>query len=216
MPFVVFFTGLCIDSGTRPLAAPFSRIGSLSGLVTQERIPKATESCSPEEAKWWGDVREAGNQFAAAAHQKHRAVTEARREGKIRADEDDGLTQAKREAYDVEIKSAGQKYSSILREGIDRSYRVPLRDRKSPLILYEGRLWYTRAARARGLTGEVRLKAQFRADGTIGEVRVVKGLGYGLDDKAVEAVRQMVFLPAVISGTLATVSTPIEVTFNLQ
>ena len=58
MPFVVFLTGLCIDSGTRPLAAPFSRIGPLSGLVTQERIPKATESCSPEEAKWWGDVKD--------------------------------------------------------------------------------------------------------------------------------------------------------------
>jgi TonB family protein len=66
------------------------------------------------------------------------------------------------------------------------------------------------------ITGEVRLSVEFRADGTIGKISVEKALGYRLDDKAIEAVRQIVFLPAVISGTLTTVTRPIEIEFKLR
>jgi hypothetical protein len=41
------------------------------------------------------------------------------------------------------------------------------------------------------------LAAIDRLDGTVGEVKIVQGLGYGLDEKAAEAARQMIFLTAV-------------------
>jgi TonB family protein len=215
---IILLIGLCISVSIATSATPpsISRIYLLSPASMQDRIPKATESCSPEEAKWWEDVREVGHQYSSAAYLKHKAVNEARRKRGIREDENDGLSQDERESYDAQIIRARENYVALLREGAEKAYRVPIRDRKNPLILYSGRVWYTREARARRVTGEVRLSVEFRAEGAVGEVKVVRGVGYGLDEKAIEAVRQMVFLPAVNSGRLTTVSKTIEVAFNLK
>jgi TonB family protein len=214
----VLATALCIQGGSRSPALPHSipRMDALSSLAIQDSIPKATEPCSPEEAKWWQDVREAGHQLAAAARRKHQAVTDARRKRGVGDDENDALTQNEREGYDTQIKKAREEYLRLLGEGTEKSYRVPLGDRKGPLILYSGRLWYTKEARAMRIAGEVRLIVVFGANGAVGAVKTAKGLGYGLDEKAIEAVREMVFLPAVNSGRLITVSKYIDVAFNLS
>src|SRR5581483_5151362 len=63
-------------------------------------------------------------------------------------------------------------------------------------ILNKPRPDYTEAARKEKITGQVIVEAVFRADGTITSVRVIRGLGYGLDEKAMEAVIQIRFRPA--------------------
>jgi periplasmic protein TonB len=64
--------------------------------------------------------------------------------------------------------------------------------------------------------GTVLLQAIITPDGRATEIRVLKGLGLGLDEKAVEAVRTWRFKPAAgPNGKPASVRQTIEVTFHL-
>jgi periplasmic protein TonB len=64
--------------------------------------------------------------------------------------------------------------------------------------------------------GTVLLQAIITPDGRATEIRVLKGLGLGLDEKAVEAVRTWRFKPASgPNGKPASVRQTIEVTFHL-
>ena len=53
------------------------------------------------------------------------------------------------------------------------------------------------------------------ADGKAEDIRVVKSLGMGLDEKAVEAVRKWVFKPGMSHGAPVSVRAQIEVNFRL-
>jgi len=55
---------------------------------------------------------------------------------------------------------------------------------------------YTDEARHAKLQGSVTLRVLVTADGRAGRVRMVKGLGFGLDDRAMEKVRIWRFEPA--------------------
>jgi len=55
----------------------------------------------------------------------------------------------------------------------------------------------TEESRKKKVSGSLALVVELRPDGTVGEVKIVQGLGYGLDEKAADAARQMIFLPAV-------------------
>jgi len=59
---------------------------------------------------------------------------------------------------------------------------------------------YTQEARARKVEGEVLLEVVFEASGKIHVTKVVRGLGYGLDDAAVRAAEQIRFKPALKDG----------------
>lgn len=85
-----------------------------------------------------------------------------------------------------------------------------------PRLAYEVKPDYTEEARQRNIEGDVTLQIIVRRDGTVGDVRVVRGLGYGLDQRAVEAVRQFRFQPATRLGTPVDVVVTIDVTFELR
>jgi TonB family protein len=57
-----------------------------------------------------------------------------------------------------------------------------------------------------------------RADGTIGDVQVVRSLDrtFGLDDQAIRAVRQWQFAPGTRMGEPVAVQVTIELTFALR
>jgi periplasmic protein TonB len=59
---------------------------------------------------------------------------------------------------------------------------------------------YTDEARKLGIEGEVLVEVVFRASGQVQTVRVVKGLGHGLDEAAVQAAGQIRFKPALQEG----------------
>ncbi|MBX7221371.1 MAG: energy transducer TonB [Blastocatellia bacterium] len=84
-----------------------------------------------------------------------------------------------------------------------------------PSILSQVKPKYSEEARQNKVQGKVVLSVEFRADGTIGEVRIVRGLGYGLDERAIEAARQIRFRPAVQNGVPVTTRAKVEFTFNL-
>ena len=86
----------------------------------------------------------------------------------------------------------------------------------APSLLREVKPVYTEEGRRRSVEGEVVMEVVVRADGSVGTVRVLRGLGSGLDQRAVEAVRQWRFLPARRHGAPVDVLVEIAVEFRLR
>jgi protein TonB len=88
----------------------------------------------------------------------------------------------------------------------------------SPRLIDEKRPEYTAAAMAAKVQGTVLLEATVGADGTVGAVRVLRSLDerFGLDQKAIEAVRRWRFRPGTYLGKPTAVKVLIELSFNLR
>lgn len=84
-----------------------------------------------------------------------------------------------------------------------------------PQIIKQSKARYTDEAREALIVGKVVLAVEFLADGTIGEIRVVRSLGYGLDEQAIEAARQIKFHPAMKDGEAMTYTSRVEFLFQL-
>jgi periplasmic protein TonB len=74
---------------------------------------------------------------------------------------------------------------------------------------------YTEEARAAKYSGSVMLSVVVDTEGKAQQLKVVKSLGMGLDEKAIEAVQQWRFRPGMNSGVPVNVRAQIEVNFNL-
>jgi len=85
-----------------------------------------------------------------------------------------------------------------------------------PRVLREVKPHYTETARQRGLQGDVLLEIVVHRDGSVGDVRIVQGLGHGLDQRAVEAVRQWRFAPAQRLGVPVDVMVEVAMEFRLR
>jgi periplasmic protein TonB len=85
-----------------------------------------------------------------------------------------------------------------------------------PRLLKEVRADYTDQARRANLSGEVVLEIVVRRDGSVGDVRILQRLGSGLDERAVQAVRQWRFAPATLKGVPVDVIVEVGVEFKLR
>lgn len=85
-----------------------------------------------------------------------------------------------------------------------------------PSIIREVKPDYPQDARRRGLEGDVVVEIIVRADGSVGQVRLLQGLGGGLDERAIAAVRQWRFDPARRRGTPVDVVVEIAVEFRMR
>mgnify|MGYP001616661672 CR=1 FL=1 len=85
-----------------------------------------------------------------------------------------------------------------------------------PRLLREVKPGYTEEARRTGVEGEVVLEIVVRRDGTVGDVRVLQRLGSGLDQKAIDAVRQWRFEAARRLGAPVDVVVKVAVEFKLR
>lgn len=85
-----------------------------------------------------------------------------------------------------------------------------------PRLLREVKADYTEDARRRSISGEVVLEIVVRRDGSVGDVRILKGLDRGLNDRAVQAVRQWRFAPAERQGAAVDVIVEVGVDFTLR
>ena len=86
----------------------------------------------------------------------------------------------------------------------------------APSILREVKPDYTEEGRRRNIEGDVVLEIIVRSDGTVGNVKLLRGLGAGLDERAVDAVRQWRFNPAHRYGTPVDVIVEVAVEFKLR
>lgn len=75
---------------------------------------------------------------------------------------------------------------------------------------------YSEEARKARYQGTVVLEAIVKRDGTVDILRVVRSLGFGLDENAIQALRQWRFKPGMRNGVPVDVALNIEVNFNLR
>jgi TonB family protein len=84
-----------------------------------------------------------------------------------------------------------------------------------PTITHREKAKYTEEARQNKVQGTVVLQVVFHANGSITDIRVVRGLPDGLTEKAIEAARKIRFNPAVKNGSPVSVRGTLEFSFNL-
>ena len=86
-----------------------------------------------------------------------------------------------------------------------------------PTLVKQEQPRYSPAARLAGLQGVVEVEAVVKADGTVGDVRILKSLDptLGLDDAAVAATKQWVFTPAKKAGVPVATYVTIVLEFRL-
>ncbi len=82
-------------------------------------------------------------------------------------------------------------------------------------ILEKPRPVYTEEARRLQIEGEVQLEILFGASGEIHILRVVRGLGHGLDENAVQAARTIRYLPAKRDGRPVDSTATVHIIFQL-
>jgi len=87
---------------------------------------------------------------------------------------------------------------------------------KPPVAIYQPLPLYTEDARRARVEGIVLLQAIIRKDGSVDSFRVIRGLGYGLDESAINTIAtKWRFKPGTLSGQPVDVQANIEVTFRL-
>jgi protein TonB len=84
-----------------------------------------------------------------------------------------------------------------------------------PVLVYQVEPEFSEEARKAKFSGNVIVYLYIEPDGTPSHVRVVQGVGMGLDEKAVEAVRQFRFKPAMKDGKPVRVDLNVAVNFQI-
>ena len=74
---------------------------------------------------------------------------------------------------------------------------------------------FSEEARKNNAQGTVKLRLALRADGTVGDVSVIKGLPFGLTERAIQAAKRIQFVPAQREGRNVSQWITIEYNFNI-
>ncbi|MGD0361404.1 MAG: energy transducer TonB [Bryobacteraceae bacterium] len=85
----------------------------------------------------------------------------------------------------------------------------------APVVLYQVEPEFSEEARKAKLQGVVMLYGEVDTNGRLRNIRVTRGLGLGLEEKAVEAVKQWRFRPGTRNGKPVVSAASIEVNFHL-
>ncbi len=85
-----------------------------------------------------------------------------------------------------------------------------------PTLVSQVKPDYTEDARRRGVSGDVLMTVVVLRDGSVADIHVMHGLGYGLDERAVEAVRQWRFNAGRRHGLPVDVQVEIAIEFRLR
>ncbi|HTS09289.1 MAG TPA: energy transducer TonB [Candidatus Eisenbacteria bacterium] len=97
----------------------------------------------------------------------------------------------------------------------ERSAQAPIAKTIPAEILSKPVPTYTDDARAKRIEGEVLLEVVFEASGRLHVLRVVHGLGHGLDESAVHAAEQIRFKPALRDGQPSDSTVVVHIIFQL-
>ena len=85
----------------------------------------------------------------------------------------------------------------------------------APQLIYQVEPEFSEEARKAKVAGNVLVNLWVDTNGLPSHVRVIRGVGMGLDEKAVEAVRQYKFRPAMENGKPVLVELNVEVNFQI-
>lgn len=101
--------------------------------------------------------------------------------------------------------------------GFDHGHGYRGCKKSTPVVhTYEPNTRYTKEAWEKGITGTVRLRVTFGADGEIKDVVPVLGLPYGLTEEAAKVAWRAKFIPATERGRPVTVTKEMNYVFSLN
>ncbi len=92
---------------------------------------------------------------------------------------------------------------------------LPMSRTLRPRILYKEIARYTEPARQAGIVGTVVVSVVYGGDGKIGDIKIIRGLPFGLIEKSINAAKNIKFEPAYNNGEPVSVKGSLEFTFNL-
>ena len=96
--------------------------------------------------------------------------------------------------------------------GVDTAAAV---DGSAPVLIYSPEPEYSEEAREAKFQGTATLSVEVDVSGQVTNVNVTRRLGLGLDEKAIEAVRQWRFKPGTMGGKPVPMLAEVEVMFRL-
>jgi TonB family protein len=122
------------------------------------------------------------------------------------------------------------KFAPALKDGVpvaaisqvDVDFRLPgeaIRigpDVTPPTVMSRVEPKYTDEAKEARAQGTVVLQVVIRKDGSVDVLRVVRSIGYGLDQSSIDAFKQWVFRPGMKNGNPVDVALNVEINFNLK
>lgn len=118
--------------------------------------------------------------------------------------------------------AAGTTAAALLSSGFDSPTSMPTRTVRDHVeemlpvhVTFKPSPVYTDEARALKIEGDVVLEVVFEATGTIRVLRVVRGLGHGLDESAQRAAEKIQFSPAKRAGVPTDYRAVLHVSFRL-
>jgi TonB family protein len=119
-------------------------------------------------------------------------------------------------------RAAGQGFGTGSATGFGRGAGTPAgpftigNGIQAPVALAQPMPPYTDAARAAHIEGIIQIQAVIRKDGTVDVLKVLKGLGYGLDESAIHTLKtKWRFKPGTRNGEPVDVTVTIEVRFRM-
>jgi len=86
---------------------------------------------------------------------------------------------------------------------------------QEPKLIHSEEPEYSEDARKARYQGTVLLSIQIDANGRVSNIRVLRSLGLGLDEKAMAAVEKWIFKPALANGRPVAAPAQVSVTFHL-
>ena len=111
-----------------------------------------------------------------------------------------------REAGNILLRKGDEEsknvFASVFVEGITKSYGVPSDDRPSQVLFFRPVPIADLGSKPRN--GTVRLSVEYRADGSVGDVKLLNGLGSEIDKRCIREARNVIFLPAVTDRKFVT------------
>ena len=101
-------------------------------------------------------------------------------------------------------------------EDPERTVRPTGNGISGPRLIFKVSPDYSEKARRLGVQGTVLLAIEVWQDGRPHNIRVLRSLGFGLDEKAIEAVEQWRFKPGEKDGVPVRVAAKVQVSFRLR
>ena len=105
------------------------------------------------------------------------------------------------------LSNAGKVDGELIRHGDEVTTKARVLAKPEPR--------YSEEARRAQITGTVVLRVVFSADGIIRHILVIRGLPFGLTERAIEAARGIRFSPATIDGVPVSMFVQVEYNFHL-
>lgn len=116
----------------------------------------------------------------------------------------------------IEPEGSGRGSESTSASGIGNGKDKLVREKNSGVfIVSKPQPRYTDKARLNQTEGKVILVIEFKKNGKIGKIEIVSGLSDGLNEKAVEAAKEIRFLPEMKNGKPKSVKKKVQFTFKL-